>query len=47
VPHDDQINQLKIDYQQMQQMFFDEPPQFENIIEKLKSIEEDINSLTN
>jgi len=42
-PRGDQIIQLKTDYRQMQQMFFEEPPSFENIVEKLKSVEEEIN----
>jgi len=43
VPRNDQIIQLKTDYRQMQQMFFEGPPLFENIVEKLRSIEEKIN----
>lgn len=38
VPRDDQMNQLRNDYRQMQQMFFEEPPSFDQIIEKLRSI---------
>ena len=45
VPRDDQISQLKNDYRQMQQMFFEDPPLFENIIEKLRGIEEQINRI--
>ncbi|MFH0855459.1 MAG: nucleotidyl transferase AbiEii/AbiGii toxin family protein [Candidatus Omnitrophota bacterium] len=45
VPRDDQMNQLKNDYRQMQQMFFEEPPSFERIIEKLRVIEEQINGI--
>lgn len=40
VPRDNQVNQLKNDYRQMQQMFFEEPPSFERIIEKLRVIED-------
>lgn len=43
VPRDEQISQLKADYRQMQQMFFEDPPSFEHIIEKLQVIEEQIN----
>lgn len=43
VPRDEQISQLKIDYRQMQQMFFEDPPSFESIMEKLQVIEEQIN----
>ena len=46
LPRDDQMSQLKNDYRQMQQMFFEEPPSFERIIEKLKGIKEKINDKT-
>jgi len=46
VPRDDQVSQLKNDYRQMEQMFFDEPPAFERIIEKLRVMEEQINAAT-
>lgn len=45
VPRDDQISQLKIDYRQMQQMFFEDPPSFDSILEKLKTVEEKINRI--
>ena len=45
LPRDDQMSQLKNDYRQMQQMFFEEPPSFERIIEKLKGIEVQINKM--
>ena len=45
VPRNDQISQLKTDYRQMQQMFFEEPPSFESIIEKLRVIEGQINKV--
>jgi len=45
VPRDDQVSQLKNDYRQMQQMFFEEPPSFENIVEKLRVIEGQINKV--
>ncbi|MBF0489348.1 MAG: nucleotidyl transferase AbiEii/AbiGii toxin family protein [Candidatus Omnitrophica bacterium] len=46
VPRDNQINQLKNDYHLMQPMFFEKPPLFEHIIEKLKVIEEQINKIS-
>jgi len=46
VPRDNQVNQLKNDYRQMQQMFFEEPPSFERLIEKLRVIEGQINETT-
>lgn len=46
VPRDDQVNQLKSDYRQMQQMFFEEPPSFDQIIEKLRGIEKQINRIS-
>lgn len=45
VPRDEQMNDLKSDYRQMQEMFFDEPPAFEDIIEKLLSVEKRINAI--
>ena len=45
VPRDDQISQLKIDYQQMEQMFFESPPPFESILTKLQELEKRINGL--
>ncbi len=45
LPRDDQISQLKKDYRQMQQMFFEESPTFERVIEELRVIEEHINSI--
>ncbi len=46
VPRDNQVSQLKNDYRQMQQMFFEEPPSFERIIEKLRVVEEQINGVS-
>ncbi len=43
VPRDNQVSQLKNDYRQMQQMFLEDPPSFERIIEKLRSTEEQVN----
>ena len=45
VPRDNQISQLKNDYLQMQQMFFEDPPSFELIIEKLRLIENQVNKI--
>ena len=47
VPRDNQVSQLKNDYRQMQQMFFEEPPSFERIMEKLRIIEDKINGISN
>jgi hypothetical protein len=46
LPRDDQMNSLKNDYRQMQQMFFEEPPSFDQIIEKLRGIEKQINRIS-
>jgi len=43
LPRDDQISQLKADYRQMEQMFFEAPAAFDDILEKLKSVELKIN----
>ena len=45
VPSADRINSLKTDYRQMQPMFFDEPPPFDDIIQRLKDLEKRINSM--
>ena len=45
-PRDNQVGQLKNDYRQMQQMFFEEPPSFEQILEKLRGIEAQINRIS-
>jgi len=45
VPRDDQMSQLKTDYRQMQEMFFEDPPLFESIVEKLQGIEDKINRI--
>lgn len=46
LPRDDQRSSLKNDYRQMQQMFFEEPPTFDQIIEKLRGIEKQINRIS-
>jgi hypothetical protein len=45
MPRDEQVGQLKVDYRQMQEMFFEDPPSFENILEKLKIVEDKINRI--
>lgn len=45
LPREDQMIALKKDYRQMQQMFFEEPPTFDQIIEKLRGIEKEINRI--
>ena len=45
LPREDQMSALKNDYRQMQQMFFEEPPTFDQIIEKLRDIEKEINRI--
>lgn len=44
-PREDQISQLKTDYRQMKEMFFEAPPPFDNILEKLKKVEKKINRI--
>ncbi len=46
LPREDQMSALKNDYRQMQQMFFEEPPAFDRIIEKLRGVEKEINNLS-
>ncbi|MCK9554407.1 nucleotidyl transferase AbiEii/AbiGii toxin family protein [bacterium] len=43
LPREDQVSQLKTDYKQMQEMFFEEPPSFDSILEKLRIVEDEIN----
>ena len=45
MPQDEHIIQLNEDYRQMQEMFFEDPPPFESILEKLKTAEEEINRI--
>lgn len=45
LPRDEQVSQLKADYRQMQEMFFEDPPSFESILEKLKIAEDEINRI--
>lgn len=45
MPRNEQVSQLKTDYRQMQEMFFEDPPSFESILEKLKIVENNINSI--
>ena len=45
LPREDQMSTLKNDYRQMQQMFFEEPPTFDQIIEKLQALEKEINRI--
>jgi hypothetical protein len=45
MPQNEHIIQLNGDYQQMQEMFFEDPPPFESILEKLKTAEEEINRI--
>lgn len=45
MPQDDHLVQLNEDYRQMQEMFFEDPPSFGSILEKLKTAEEVINRI--
>jgi hypothetical protein len=45
VPLDEHLVQLNEDYQQMQEMFFEDPPPFESVLKKLKTTEEEINRI--
>ncbi|MEI6832052.1 MAG: nucleotidyl transferase AbiEii/AbiGii toxin family protein [Candidatus Omnitrophota bacterium] len=45
MPQNEHIIQLNEDYQQMQEMFFEDSPSFESILEKLKTAEEEINRI--
>lgn len=43
LPKEEQIKHLKTDYRQMQEMFFETPPSFDVILDKLKEVEAEIN----
>jgi len=45
LPREDQMAALRNDYRQMQQMFFEEPPTFDQIMEKIRAIEKEINRI--
>ena len=45
MPQDEHIAQLKADYEQMQEMFFEDPPTFDHIVKDLQGIEKRINSV--
>jgi hypothetical protein len=45
MPKNEHVAQLKADYDQMQQMFFEESPTFDRIIETLLGIEKQINGM--
>jgi len=45
MPQNEHIIQLIEDYRQMQEMFFEDSPSFESILEKLKTAEEEINRI--
>jgi len=45
LPREDQMSQLKGDYRQMQEMFFENQPSFETILERLKTVEKEINGI--
>lgn len=46
MPQDEHLVQLNDDYRQMQEMFFEDPPPFESVLEKLKTAEEEINGIS-
>jgi hypothetical protein len=46
VPHTDLQAGLQHDYERMREMFFDEPPPFDQIIGTVKELEEEINSFS-
>jgi len=45
MPLEEHLVQLNDDYRQMQEMFFEDPPSFESILEKLKTAEKEINRI--
>jgi hypothetical protein len=45
VPTGDHLDSLKADYLKMSPMFFDSPPEFSAVIDRLRSLEQQINSM--
>jgi len=45
MPQEEHIAPLKADYQQMQEMFFEDPPSFDEILSRLETIEREINAI--
>ncbi len=45
MPLDEHLALLNDDYRQMQEMFFEDPPTFESVLKKLKTVEEEINRI--
>jgi len=45
VPNDSRFPELKTDYDRMREMFFSEPPKFDEIIERLTPLESTINAM--
>jgi len=45
MPLEEHLVQLNDDYRQMKEMFFEDPPSFDSILEKLKTAEEEINRI--
>ncbi|MFZ5801472.1 MAG: nucleotidyl transferase AbiEii/AbiGii toxin family protein [Candidatus Omnitrophota bacterium] len=45
MPQDEHLVQLNDDYRQMQEMFFEDPPSFESVLEKLRTAEGEINRI--
>lgn len=45
IPSDESINALKEDYKNMEEMFFNKPPTFEEILDLLKNLQDEINKL--
>jgi len=45
LPKEELLPELNRDYEQMKEMMFDDPPDFESIIATLKTLEDEINRL--
>ena len=45
MPAGGHLSQLNDDYRQMQEMFFEDPPPFEEILAKIRTVEEEINRM--
>lgn len=43
VPHDDLVGLLRPDYNRMREMFFTDPPAFDEILETLRNLEDEVN----
>jgi hypothetical protein len=47
VPREDQLTALRSDYSDMKSMFFGEQPSFDSILDRIRTLESEINTAVN